>query len=167
MLDKLTVALGSGNKVTEPRLEKIESALRPIFLALPKNEHGNLEHTGVRYALHRLFVLRHGMYVKGLEPGSQGWNGTSSPTEVLDDRVPAYVQSLFEERLRGRGLGMHEVAILAATLEHLIHEEAQERLKAAYDVHAVSVETHLTAKEVETIVDTYMVMFLMGKSVAN
>merc|ERR1719384_1617171 len=75
--------------------------------------------------------------------------------------------NLFEERLSGRGLGMHEVAILAAALEHLIHDEAQERLKAAYDVHAVSVETRLTAKEVEKIVDTYMVMFLMGKSVAN
>merc|ERR1719384_1316593 len=75
--------------------------------------------------------------------------------------------NLFEERLSGRGLGMHEVAILAAALEHLIHDEAQERLKAAYDVHAVSVHTPLEAKQVEAIVDTYMVMFLMGKSVAN
>ena len=33
--------------------------------------------------------------------GSEGWDGTASPTEVLFNRVPAYVQSLFGERLRG------------------------------------------------------------------
>merc|ERR1719336_3664897 len=166
MLEELAVALGSGNRVTEQRLGRIEDAMNHIFRAMPKNAHGNLDHSGVRYVLHRLFVDRHRMFVKGLEPGRKAWN-SSSPTEVLEDRVPDYVQNLFEERLNGRGLGMHEVAILAATLEHLIHDEAQERLKAAYEVHAVSVATRLTAKEVEAIVDTYMVMFLMGKSVAN
>ena len=60
---------------------------------------------------------------------------------------------------------MHEVTILAAT--RLVHDEAQERLKAVYGTHAVSIETRLGAKEVEAIVDTYMVMFLMDKSVAN
>merc|ERR1719336_476844 len=150
MLDEIMAALGTGNKVTAQRLEKIEDVLRPIFSAMPKNEHGNLEHTAVRYALHRVFVLRHGMYIKGLEPGGQGWNGSSSPTEVLDDRVPAYVQSLFEERLSGRGLGMHEVAILAATLEHLIHDEAQERLKTAYNVKGFSVDAYLSPQELET-----------------
>jgi len=167
MLDELTVALGAGNKVTEPRLEKIENALRPIFSSLPKNEYGNLENAGVRYALHRLFVLRHGMYVKGLEPQAMAWNESMSPTYILDDRVPAYVVSLFEKRLSGRGLGMHEIAILAATLEHLIHDEAQFRLTTAYNVRGFSVDAYLSSEELEAVVDTYMVIFLMGKDVAN
>merc|ERR1719336_3028860 len=58
MLEELMAALGSGNKLTAQRLERIEDVLRPIFLAMPKNGYGNLEHPGVRYALHRLFVLR-------------------------------------------------------------------------------------------------------------
>merc|ERR1719433_1002699 len=62
---------------------------------------------------------------------------------------------------------MHEVAILAATLEHLIHDEAQDRLNMAYAVHAASVDARLAANEVEAIVDTYMVIFLMGKRVGN
>eukprot|EP00408_Alexandrium_pacificum_P031135 CAMPEP_0171291858 /NCGR_PEP_ID=MMETSP0790-20130122/71863_1 /TAXON_ID=2925 /ORGANISM="Alexandrium catenella, Strain OF101" /LENGTH=535 /DNA_ID=CAMNT_0011761583 /DNA_START=98 /DNA_END=1707 /DNA_ORIENTATION=+ len=109
MLDELMAALGEDNKVTEGRLQAIEEALRPMFRALHKNEHGHLDHAGVRYALHRLFVLRHGMFIKGLEPGGAGWT-SASPTEVLDERVPAYVQGLFEQRLNGRGLGLHEVA---------------------------------------------------------
>merc|ERR1719221_1537409 len=128
-MDELMSALGSGNRVTENRLAKIEEALRPTFNSMTKNKYGNLEHSAVRYVLHRLFVQRHGMYVKGLDVAGEAWTGDlSSPTSVLEDRVPTYVLALFEERLKGRGLGLHETAILAATLEHLIHDDAVERL---------------------------------------
>eukprot|EP00411_Alexandrium_monilatum_P016726 CAMPEP_0175237824 /NCGR_PEP_ID=MMETSP0093-20121207/28716_1 /TAXON_ID=311494 /ORGANISM="Alexandrium monilatum, Strain CCMP3105" /LENGTH=581 /DNA_ID=CAMNT_0016531809 /DNA_START=49 /DNA_END=1792 /DNA_ORIENTATION=+ len=163
MLDELMGALGHGNRVTEDRLQAIEEALRPMFRSLHKNEHGNLDHSGVRYALHRLFVMRHGMFIKGLEPGGEGWTG-SSPTEVLDDRVPAYVQGLFEQRLDGRGLGMHEVAILAATLEHLVHDEANARLKVAYEVNGVPLKSVMSRERAESVIDTYMVLFLLGEN---
>jgi len=162
MLDELMSALGGGNRVTAQRLEAIEETLRPIFKSLPKNTYGNLEHAAVRYVLHRLFVVRHGMYVKGLEPGGEAWNETASPTEVLDDKVPAYVQTMFERRLNGRGLGMRDIAILAATLEHLIHDEAVNRLKVAYAVQSISVDSQLSKEKVEEVIDTYMVLFLLG-----
>merc|ERR550532_1197605 len=145
MLSELMAALGNSSRVTEQRLAGIEEAVRPMFLAMPKNEHNNLDHSGVRYLLHRLFVHRHRMFVKGLEPGRVAEN-RSSPTEVLDDRVPEYVQGLFEERLGGRGLGIHELAVLAATLEHLIHDEAIERLKLAYKVAGRELEKSLSLK---------------------
>jgi len=167
MLDELLGALGDGHRVTQARLESIEAALSPIFKSLPKNAHGNLEHSAVRYALHRLFVLRHGMYVKGLEPGGEAWDVAASPTEVLDDKVPSVVQAMFEDRLKGKGLGMHEIAILAATLEHLIHDEAAERLKASYEVHALPLEDRLSKESLERVIDTYMVLFLLGKSVSG
>merc|ERR1719450_1910461 len=59
MLDELMSALGSGNKVTQQRLTRLEEALRPTFLAMPKNSEGHLDHPAVRYVLHRLFVQRH------------------------------------------------------------------------------------------------------------
>merc|ERR1719336_1138373 len=161
MLEELAVALGSGNRVTEQRLGRIEDAMNHIFRAMPKNAHGNLDHSGVRYVLHRLFVDRHRMFVKGLEPGRKAWN-SSSPTEVLEDRVPEYVQNLFEERLDGRGLGMHEVAILAATLEHLIHDEAVERLKLSYDALKLSMETRLSPGRAKRVLKVYMLLFLKG-----
>merc|ERR1719461_560444 len=161
MLDELMAALGSGNRLTEQRLGRIEEAVRPIFGAMPKNAHGNLDHSGVRYVLHRLFVDRHRMFVKGLEPGRNAWN-SSSPTEVLEDRVPEYVQNLFEERLDGRGLGMHEVGILAATLEHLIHDEAVERLKLSYDALKLKVADRLSPGRAKRVLKVYMLFFLRG-----
>jgi len=163
MLDELMAALGSRNHVTEQRLSRIEDALRPTFLALPKNAHGNLEHAVVRYALHRLFVQRHGMYVKGLEPRGAAWS-SSSPTMILEDRVPAFLQGMFEERLSDRGFGIHELAILAATLEHLIHNEASARLKASYAAHNVSPEEHVSKDQTQELIETYMLFFIRGQN---
>merc|ERR1719491_1371813 len=104
-------------------LKNFEDELRPMYAALPKNEHGTLEPTAVRYALHRYFVNKHGWYVKGLEPLGQAWN-SSAPTSIMKSRVPAYIQSLFEQRLHGQGLGLHDLAVFAATLSDFVHNEA-------------------------------------------
>jgi len=85
----------------------------------------------------------------------------------LDDRVPAYVQGLFEQRLDGRGLGMHEVAILAATLEHLVHDEAVAQLKVAYEAKAQSLDGRVSILEAEEIIDTYMIIFLLGVNTSS
>ena len=61
------------------------------------------------------------MFIKGLHPGEEA--NVSSATKVLTDRVPSYGQTFFEDKLQGHGLGLHEVSMLAAALEHLIHDE--------------------------------------------
>jgi len=169
VLEEVMGALGSGNRVTEQRLQAIEEVLRPTFAAMPKNAHGNLDHASARYVLHRLFVQRHAMYVKGLQPGSEAWSDSSnsSATEVMEDRVPAFVQSLFEERLKGRGLGMHELAVLAATLEHLIHDEAVERLKVVYEAHSLPLDARVGETAARQVIDTYMMLFILGRNASE
>lgn len=163
LLSELMGALGGSHRVTEDRLGRIEDVLRPMLASLPKNEHGNLERPAVRYVLHRLFVQRHGMFLKGLEPDGEAWNA-SSTSAILESQVPAYVQGLLEERVGGRGLGMHEVAVLAATLEHLIHDEALDRLKSAYASLGLSAEGALTEAQVLDAIDVYMVFFVGGRN---
>lgn len=143
VLEEVTSAFGSSNRFTLQRLKTIEDVLQPTFRALPKNSLGNLDHGSAHYFLHRVFVQRHGMYIKGLEPGGETWSSNGSATEILEDRVPAFVQSLFEERLQGRGLDLHELAVLVSTLEHLIQDEAVERLMVAYQAHGFSLEDRL------------------------
>ena len=55
------------------RMARIEAGLDSMYASLPKNEFGKLGHATVRYALHRLFVQRHGWHVKGLEPAGESW----------------------------------------------------------------------------------------------
>merc|ERR1719409_2561057 len=132
LLAEIEASLGTG--IAAKRISDIQAILGPMVLSLPKNEHGNLEHVTVRYALHRVFVQRHGWSIKGLDPAGAAWN-SSTATGILKDQVPSYIQSLFEQRLGGHGLGLHELAVFAATIEHLVHNEAIGRLGAALKLH--------------------------------
>lgn len=159
MMEELLNALGNSSKVTEQRLRSIEDTLRPTFLSMPKNEYGNLDSAGVRYVLHRFFVQRHGMFIKGLELTSRS---NSSVDQVLEDHVPSYVQDLFEARLNGRGLALQELAVLTATLEHLIQDEAVARLRASYKVAGLSEIKAASEAEAQLLIDAYMLFFIVN-----
>jgi len=145
------------------RLSAFEAELRPMYLALPKNERGSLEPTAVRYALHRYFVRKHGWYVKGLEPAGQMWN-SSSPTGVLQSRVPAFIQSLFEQRLQGEGMSLHEVAVFAATLSDLVHNEALSDVLDLYDAFKISSTMPASKDDIDRVIMGYFLQLLDGST---
>jgi len=163
ILAELEDALGSEHRqATEARLGRIEDALRPTFAALPKGAEGTVGAPAARYALHRLFVQRHGWQVKGLEPGGESWAG-ASPAAVLGEKLPGSVRDLFEERMGGRGLDLHELAVLASTLENLIHGEAVGRLQVAYRLsNRTAAPAALVQEEVVEVIDAYMAMYILG-----
>merc|ERR1719350_580945 len=116
---------------TSAKLRSIEEELRPMFAALPKNRHGNLEQAVVRYALHRFFVQKHGWYMKGLDPVGGAWS-SDAPSNIMKDRAPAYIHSFFEQRAHVHGLGLHELAVFAAVLSDLVQKEASGGLHKIY-----------------------------------
>merc|ERR1719195_2017827 len=122
---------------------RLEDALRPTIAAMPKSADGKLGHMAVRYVLHRLFVEKHGWYVRGLAPTGESWN-SSSPTAMLQGKAP---QHIFENRLTNHTFGLHELAVLAATLENLVHDETIERLDSAYAAHGFSNESVSLSEE--------------------
>merc|ERR1719464_1232533 len=129
LLEELEGALGEAHRqMTERRMVRLEEALRPTVAALPRSPDGKLGHMAVRYVLHRLFVEKHGWYVRGLAPNGETWN-SSSPVAMLQDKAP---QAIFESRLGNRTFSLHELAVLAATLENLVHEETVERVRSAF-----------------------------------
>merc|ERR1719198_698417 len=114
LLSDVEKALGIDHRqAMETRIVQNEDGMRPIFESLTKNEYGKLGHSSVRYMLHRYFVQKHGWFIEGLFTEGEALNSTS-PTHTLKDRVPLYVQGLFEKRLGGRGFGLHEMAVLVA-----------------------------------------------------
>jgi len=165
LLAELEVALGSSHRhATEKRLKNIEHRLTPMFGAMAKNSHGKLGQAAAGYMLHRLFVQRHGWLIRSLEPAGNSmgaWNN-SSPTSVLEERVPAHVQELFEKRLGEHGLGVHDLAVLAGTLEHLVHSEALDRLKLAYLAEGLKHDDVLSEEEAMKVLDMYMSIYILG-----
>jgi len=140
-------------------LAKYEDALRPMYVALPKNEHGLLEPTAVRYALHRYFVQHHGRFVKGLEPQGQAWNSTSAAT-VMKSRVPAYIESLFAQRLHGHGMGLHDVAVFAATLSDFVHNEALADVMDLYQAFGLTSTSVLEKEQADNVIRAYVLQLL-------
>jgi len=164
LLAEIEGSLGTG--IGSKRVTDMKAALSSMFAALPKNSHGNLEHVTVTYALHRVFVQRHGWSIKGLDHAGAGWN-SSTATGILKDQVPAFIQDLFEQRLGGRGLGLNELAVFAATIEHLVHNEAVGRLGSALNLHGLLPTAMMTSSQVDEILDTYMMAYILGENLQN
>lgn len=135
------------------RIAQLEEVLLPMYRALPKNSRGLLDHATVRYALHRYFVHEKAMYIKGLEPTGEAWTD-ASPVSILEDKVPAYVQTLFEEQLY-RGFTSHDLATFAATLEYIMQKDALQVLQVAYRLSNTSIGEVVNATQLSSIVDLY------------
>jgi hypothetical protein len=170
LLAALEVAFGGAHRhATEKRLKRIEDMMRPMFAAVAKNENGKLGPAAAAYVLHRAFVQRHGWFIRALEPEGRSlaaWN-SSSPTSMLDEIVPPHITQLFEDRLGDRGLGLRELAMLASTLEHMVHTEALERLKVAYLASNYSLEDVLSQEEAIDVLDMYMSIYIFGSVHSN
>lgn len=145
--------------------EIAEAVLQPMFAALPKNGEGLLGHAVARYALRRYFASRHGWSMRGLSKAG-GDHTASSPSRILQGNVSHYVQEVFEHRLNGRGLGIRDLAALAATLEHLVYDDAVTRLQAVYRAFGLPVESGSSKERVLEAIDALMAAFVLGQDVA-
>jgi len=150
-------------------LEKIERELKPMYDSLPKNEHGNVGHQAVRYALHRLFVRRHGWFIRGLEPGNSSWtplrlpNGQLPPAWVKE-WVPNFLQDKLEQKEGQVGTNLHDLAAMAATIEDLAFKESGIRLKMVYTVHGESMTEPLPRATAEDLLSTFYMTFLLANN---
>jgi hypothetical protein len=167
LLSRLEEALGSDHRqATETRVAKIVGDLRATFASLPKNGRGAVASPAARYAIHRYFIQRHGWEVKGLAPAGQAWS-SSSPVSALGDRMPEDVHGIFEEHLSVHGFDLHELAVLAATLENLIHAEGGGRLSSTYDKLEKDWQSSLSAEEAMDVVETYLQSMMLSYNISE
>lgn len=132
-----------------------------MYASLPKNQHGRLDPVPVRYALHRYFMQKHGWYVNGL--GSA--NGTSDSTtsaSIMKDRAPLFIQNMFEQRLEGQGLNQHDLAVFAATLTDLIHNEVSGNLEQVYAALDFPTLGPVTEPEFDMATKAYLLAYMSG-----
>merc|ERR1719382_1641270 len=85
---------------------------------------------------------------------------------MLHDQVPERVQSLFEQRLGKHGLGLEELTVLAATLEHLVHNEVTGHLRTAFRLFGVGGSDRLPRAMASQIVEAYMAVYILGGNIS-
>jgi len=158
---------GEANK----HISSLEVELSAMYTAMPKDGDGLLGHTVVRYMLHRFFVQKHSWFIRGLEPGNasalaavtEAVTGQKQTTGMLD-WVPSYLQKFVEEMHDGRGLNLRELAVLAATLEDLIHKESNQRLEMTFTALELPFSTMLNQQQMRSALEVYMMIYQKGGS---
>jgi hypothetical protein len=81
--------------------------------------------------------------------------------------VPSYIQTIFEKRLGDKGLGLHELAVMASTLEHLINKEAVTKLGQVYKVFKTFPTKKVSETAANEFIDTYMMAHILGENLVN
>lgn len=160
LLAELESALGAQERVIH-ELHEFEEILKGTFKALPKNSRGAVDAPSARYALHRLFIQRHGWMIKGLETGGGAWD-SESPISAMGSLVPAEMKELFEARLGNYGLTLHELAVLASTMSNMFERDVEQRLRTVYEGMNVAAEESLPLTEAQGVMLAYVACLTVG-----
>jgi len=161
-----------GGAVRE-HISSLETELKGMYTAVPKDASGRLGHATVRYMLHRFFVQKHSWYIRGLEPGNAtaldavaGGNQTQlkirQKSENAEEWVPGYLQKLVEETQDGRGINLRELAVLAATFEDLIHKESVQRVNMTFVALELPFAALLNEDQLREALEVYMMVHIWG-----
>eukprot|EP00929_Paragymnodinium_shiwhaense_P056794 TRINITY_DN2843_c0_g2_i1.p1 TRINITY_DN2843_c0_g2~~TRINITY_DN2843_c0_g2_i1.p1 ORF type:complete len:565 (-),score=132.34 TRINITY_DN2843_c0_g2_i1:34-1728(-) len=152
---------------TKQRVAEIEDVLRPMFTALPKNTNGKLAPAAVQYMLRRLFMRRQGWSVEGLEPTAEGDWDPSRASLILEEKGPGILQEVLGKHIGEDGSGLHEIAVVAAMMEHVIFEEMLGKLQQAYFAKQVNVDSSVSPDEAEELVALHVAAFIRARDVSQ
>ena len=63
--------------------------------------------------------------------------------------------------------GLHDLAVLAASLEHLVHDDVIARLQAVFEVHDLPLTTRVDEALVDQAIDTYKMVYIQGSNLTG
>jgi len=132
--------------------QQLEEELQPMYAALPKGQHGELEPPMVRYALHRYFAAKRGWHMKGLVVGS-ATNGSSGD-----------MAEVFGHGLHSQGTSLRKLALFVSKFTHLVQKEAIGNLENIYAALRLSSTSPISKKDAEAAFKWYLVIYLLGDS---
>lgn len=152
--------------VATGKVAKLMEELRPMVSAMPTDSAGRLSNGTARYALHRLFVEKHGWSIKGLQPAGASWIATLSVTDDVKDitkyMVPTYLQDVLTKELGAPGFDLQSIAVLAAALEHLVHTEIVNIIYSVFTTLGLKIPGRKSEAEIDLALDTFMMVYAFG-----
>jgi hypothetical protein len=161
LVNSLELVLGAGS--LRGRLDRLRARLQPMFSSLPKNNGHFLSHAAARYALHRVIVEMHGWSIAGLEPNATTFNTTSLVgSGILRDIVPGNIESIFEGAVGSNGFTLHDLSVLASTVEHLVHDHQREILRRVCELFDLPTVGIMGDEDMRKIILLYKAVFLIG-----
>lgn len=156
-------AMALGSSAFTQQHQEIMRAMAPIFRVLPKNAQGRIERPMLRYSLHRFFLQRYSIQVRGLEPTQNSLNARAlvDGSEIYRHRVPSAVEAVLEGRFGNSGFSLEDTVAVAATLEQLVLEPRGKAIEDTLSFHWTN-GTTLTRQEAVGLLEDYTLLWLAG-----
>merc|ERR1719246_20465 len=85
----------------------------------------------------------------------------------MRSRVPEYIQSLFEERLHGQGMSLHELAVFGATVSDFVHNDVVADVVDLYAVFGLSTTEPARNIDVDRVTKAYVLQLLDEKTIKS
>jgi len=160
----LDEVLGQGHGIVRSQLDKIRATLEPLFRSLPKNNKGHLSGPVMRYAVRRYFSQEHAWIVKGFEPHAELVNTSETSGDILQEKVPAYIRSVLEEKFAHHGFAMEDVVAMVAAMERLTFDEVVRTVEDCFFLNDKSVMNALSLSETMDVLSSYLISTMFGGS---
>jgi len=151
--------LGGGQNLTST----IAQSLRPIWQAMPKNDYDRIEWRQMRYLMHRHFMQKSSFMIRGLEPMHEVTESNHGTAKILQQKAPALAEMLLDGHRADHGFSFQDAISLAAALEQLIFNSETELLERVYAHQRLSPNKHLSRKDLQTLVRTYVIFWMLGE----
>lgn len=155
--------LGCGGEVHPERTSEIEKALNPMWQTLPKNEHGRIERRSLRHAVHRYFMQKSSIMIRGFEPSRPVNQSHWGVADILHQQVPGYVEAHLESRhAQEKGFSLQDAVSLVTMLEQLIYDSDRALLDKVYGEQRKSTHQTVSYQGLKQILEEYIVHWMVG-----
>eukprot|EP00418_Pyrodinium_bahamense_P036431 CAMPEP_0179207980 /NCGR_PEP_ID=MMETSP0796-20121207/103716_1 /TAXON_ID=73915 /ORGANISM="Pyrodinium bahamense, Strain pbaha01" /LENGTH=869 /DNA_ID=CAMNT_0020912921 /DNA_START=123 /DNA_END=2732 /DNA_ORIENTATION=+ len=145
-------------------LAGIETSMRPVFGALPRDALGRFPQQAARHIIRRYLASRRAWLVRGLEPSDRGDTSARAlhTISILQHKAPALQRALLEMRVAERGVSPQETILLTGAIERLLLNESFATLRLAYEFNNLSVTDQLEWDKLQQVLWSHMLIFNRG-----
>jgi len=158
---------GSVSQGRSSHLADIEGSLRPVWRTLPKNTQGRVEWKVVRYTVHRYFMQRFGILVRGMEPTIQVNDSHSGEADIFSKQAPMLAQQIINGPKAEKGFSLGDAVAMVGALEQLIFTSERALLEKLFQQANLGLHDSLGRKALQALIKDYMVYWLMGEDEAG
>ncbi|CAE7357291.1 unnamed protein product [Symbiodinium sp. CCMP2456] len=147
----------------EGQVPSFEAALQPLFTSLPsrQGQPGQLSQRVAMYALHRVFVDERGWFLHSLEEHSLHGEAPLPPiTSILQNQIPSSAEQAFRACFQN-GAYMKELAVLAATLDNLVHQEVLARTMSVFKANKLPLFGSVRIDQMDTALEQVMMSYIL------
>ncbi|OLP85428.1 hypothetical protein AK812_SmicGene33561 [Symbiodinium microadriaticum] len=147
----------------EGQVPTFEAALQPLFTSLPsrQGQPGQLSQRVAMYALHRVFVDERGWFLHSLEEHSLHGEAPLPPiTSILQNQIPSSAEQAFQACFQN-GAYMKELAVLAATLDNLVHQEVLARTMSVFKANKLPLFGSVRVDQMDTALEQVVMSYIL------